>query len=57
MKVSYISQSNRLMDLQQSLQAVELYLKLVAVRMVSLQCVLKIDFQQNDNPPIWKNTS
>ena len=34
------------MDLQQSLRAVELYLKLVAVRMVSLQFILKIDFQQ-----------
>ena len=45
------------MDLQQSLKAVKLYLKLVAVRMVSLQFVLKIDFQQNDNPQIWKNTS
>ena len=29
------------MDLQQSLKA---------VRMVSLQFILKIDFQQNDNP-------
>ena len=38
------------MDLQQSLKAVKLYLKLVAVRMVSLQFILKIDFQQNDNP-------
>ena len=45
------------MDLQQSLKAVKLYLKLVAVRMVSLQFILKIDFQQNDNPRIWKNTS
>ena len=35
----------------------QLYLKLVAVRMVSLQFILKIDFQQNDNPQIWKNTS
>ena len=34
------------MDLQQSLKAVKLYLKLVAVRMVSLQFILKIDFQQ-----------
>ena len=34
------------MDLQQSLKAVNLYLKLVAVRMVSLQFILKIDFQQ-----------
>ena len=42
------------MDLQQSLKAVLLYLKLVAVRMVSLQVILKIDFQQNDNPQIWK---
>ena len=42
------------MDLQQSLKAVKLYLKLVAVRMVSLQFILKIDFQQNDNPQIWK---
>ena len=54
MKVCQISQSNRLMDLQQSLKAVVLYLKLVAVRMVSLQVILKIDFQQNDNPQIWK---
>ena len=45
------------MDLQQSLKAVKLYLKLVAVRMVSLQFILEIDFQQNDNPWIWKNTS
>ena len=45
------------MDLQQSLKAVNLYLKLVAVRMVSLQCIVKIDFQQNDNLWIWKNTS
>ena len=45
------------MDLQQSLKAVVLYLKLVAVRMVSLQFILKIDFQQNDNLQIWKNTS
>ena len=45
------------MDQQQSLKAVKLYLKLVAVRMVSLQFILKIDFQQNDNPQIWKNTS
>ena len=46
------------MDLQQSLKAVKLYLKLVAVRMVSLQFILKtIDFQQNDNPQIRKNTS
>ena len=42
------------MDLQQSLKAVKLYLKLVAVRIVSLQFILKIDFQQNDNPQIWK---
>ena len=35
------------MDLQQSLKAVKLYLKLVAVRMVSLEFILKIDFQQN----------
>ena len=40
------------MDLQQSLKAVVLYLKLVAVRMVSLQVILKIDFQRNDNPQI-----
>ena len=45
------------MDLQQSLKAVKLYLKLVAVRMVSLQFILKIEFQQNDNRRIWKNTS
>ena len=45
------------MDLQQSLKAVKLYLKLVAVRMVSLQFILKIDFQQNNNPRILKNTS
>ena len=45
------------MDLQQSLKAVNLYLKLVAVRMVSLQFILKIDFQENDNRRIWKNTS
>ena len=45
------------MDLQQSLKAVKLYLKLVAVRMVSLIFILKIDFQQNDNPRIWKNNS
>ena len=45
------------MDLQESLKAVKLYLKLVAVRMVSLQFILKIDFQQNDTPRIWKNTS
>ena len=45
------------MDLQQSLKAVKLYLKLVSVRMVSLQFILKIDFQQNGNPRIWKNTS
>ena len=44
------------MDLQQILKAVVLYLKLVAVRMVSLQVILKIDFQQNDNPQIWKST-
>ena len=37
------------MDLQQSLKAVKLYLKLVAVRMVSLQFILKIDFRQSDN--------
>ena len=37
------------MDLQQSLKAVKLYLKLVAVRMVSLQFIVKIDFRQNDN--------
>ena len=35
----------------------QLYLKLVAVRMVSLQFILKIDFQQNDNAQVWKNTS
>ena len=45
------------MDLQQSLRAVELYLKLVAVKMVSLQFILKIDFQQDNNPQIWENTS
>ena len=45
------------MDLQQSLKAVKLYLKLVAVRMVSLQFILKIEFQQNDNRRIWKKTS
>ena len=45
------------MDLQQSLKAVNLYLKLVAVRMVSLPFILKIDFQQNDNRRIWENTS
>ena len=45
------------MDLQQSLKAVKLYLKLVAVRMVSLQFILKIEFQQNDNRRIRKNTS
>ena len=45
------------MDLQQSLKAVKLNLKLVAVRMVSLQFILKTDFQQNNNPRIWKNTS
>ena len=45
------------MDLQQSLKAVKLYLKLVAVRMVSLQFILKIDFQENDNPQIRKSTS
>ena len=37
------------MDLQQSLKAVKLYLKLVAVRMVSLQFIVKIDFRQSDN--------
>ena len=37
------------MDLQQSLKAVKLYLKLVSVRMVSLQFIVKIDFRQSDN--------
>ena len=37
------------MDLQQSLKAVKLYLKLVAVRMVSFQFIVKIDFRQSDN--------
>ena len=37
------------MALQQSLKAVKLYLKLVAVRMVSLQFIVKIDFRQSDN--------
>ena len=34
------------MDLQQSLKAVKLYLKLVAVRMVSLQFILKLIFNK-----------
>ena len=37
------------MDLQQSLKAVKLYLKLVSVGMVSLQFIVKIDFRQSDN--------
>ena len=37
------------MALQQSLKAVKSYLKLVAVRMVSLQFIVKIDFRQSDN--------